>query len=173
MATQINPSMTYYQPNPAAERKRKIGATLAGGLIGMNAYYLPVNKDIFIQRAFDITKEQTQAQIATLAKIAKEVDNKSITTESKMILQEMGLPSDVKVITQKCIELDKSISDPVSIKNLKDEFIKNYNTFKKQPSLMDKTSNEAFRAVKKTKFRWGTGIGAAIGLVLGLITSRE
>ncbi len=173
MATQINPSMTYYQPNPAAERKRKIGATLAGGLIGMNAYYLPVNKDIFVQRAFDITKEQTQAQIATLAKIAKEVDKKSITTESKMILQEMGLPEDVNAIAQKCIELDNNITDTYSVKNLKDKFKKNYDTFRKQPSLMDKTSNEAFRAVKKTKFKWGAGIGATIGLALSLLTSRE
>ncbi len=173
MADQINPSMMYYQPNPAAARKRKAGATIAGALIGMNAYYLPVKKDMFVQRAFDITKEQTEAQIAALAKIAKEIDSKSITTESKMILQEMGLSQDVKAITQKCIELDKKITDPASIKNLKDVFVQNYDTFRKQPSLMDKTSNEAFRAVKKTKFKWGAGIGAAIGLALGLLTSRE
>ena len=60
MASQINPSMTYYQPNPAAAKKRKIGAMMAGALIGMNAYYLPVSKDIFIQRAFDNSKNQTQ-----------------------------------------------------------------------------------------------------------------
>lgn len=38
---------------------------------------------------------------------------------------------------------------------------------------MDNTSNEAFRGVKRTKFKWGAGIGAAIGLALGLLTSRE
>ena len=173
MASQINPSTVYYQPNPAADRKRKIGAMMAGALIGMNAYYLPVSKDIFVQRAFDITKEKTEAQIASLAKIAKEVDNKSLTTESKMILQEMGLPEDVKAITQKCIELDQKINNKTSVKNLKDDFLTNYNTLKKQPSLMDNASNEAFKAVRRNKFKWGLGIGAAIGLALGLLTSRE
>ncbi len=173
MSTQITPSMTYYQPNPSAARKRKIGATMAGALIGMNAYYLPVSKDIFIQRAFDITKNQTQSQIATLAKIAKEVDKKAVSTESKMILQEMGLTEDVSVITQKCIELDKKITDKTAVKNLKDNFANNFDTFKKQPSLMENTCNEAFRSVKKTKLYWGLGLGAAIGLALGLLTSRE
>ena len=169
MSTQITPSMTYYQPNPSAARKRKIGATMAGALIGMNAYYLPVSKDIFIQRAFDITKNQTQSQIATLAKIAKEVDKKAVSTESKMILQEMGLTEDVSVITQKCIELDKKITDKTAVKN----FANNFDTFKKQPSLMENTCNEAFRSVKKTKLYWGLGLGAAIGLALGLLSSRE
>ena len=168
MSTQITPSMTYYQPNPSAARKRKIGATMAGALIGMNAYYLPVSKDIFIQRAFDITKNQTQSQIATLAKIAKEVDKKAVSTESKM-----GLTEDVSVITQKCIELDKKITDKTAVKNLKDNFANNFDTFKKQPSLMENTCNEAFRSVKKTKLYWGLGLGAAIGLALGLLSSRE
>ena len=38
MASQINPSMTYYQPNPAAAKKRKIGAMMAGALIGTVSY---------------------------------------------------------------------------------------------------------------------------------------
>ncbi len=173
MAAQIPSNMTYYQSNPSASRKHKIGAMMAGGLIGMNAYYLPVKKDTFVQRAFDITKLNTQKQISTLAKIAKEIDENKISTESKMILQEMGLEQDIDAITKKCIELDKTITDETSVKNLKDKFIKNYDTFKKQPSLMDNTSNEAFKAVKRNKFKWGLGIGAAIGLVLGLITSRE
>ena len=48
LMTEINPNMAYYQPSPSASRKRKIGATIAGGLIGMNAYYLPVKKDSFV-----------------------------------------------------------------------------------------------------------------------------
>lgn len=173
MTSQINPSMTYYQPNPQAAKKRKIGAMMAGALIGMNAYYLPVNKDVFVQRAFELTKEKTNAQIATLAKIAKEVDNKSVSTESKMILQEMGLTEDVSAITLKCIELDKKINDKTSVKNLKNDFVRNFDSFKKTPSLMENTSNEAFKAVKRNKFKWGAGIGAAIGLALGLLTTKE
>ena len=47
--TEINPNMTYYPSSPSASKKRKIGATIAGGLIGMNAYYLPIKKDVFVQ----------------------------------------------------------------------------------------------------------------------------
>ena len=164
---------SYYPPSPSEKQKKRIGATIAGGLIGMNAYYLPVTKDSFVQRAFDITKNKTQNQIAVLGKIAKEIENKSLSTEEKMILQEMNLSEDVAQIAHKCIELDNSVSDTSMIKSLKDNFIRNYNSFKKEPSLMDKTSNEAFRAVKKTKFKWGLGIGAAIGLALGLIIGRN
>ena len=57
----------------------------------MNAYYFPVNKDIFVQKSFDLTKAEADNQIAVLTGIAKEVDNKSVSTQSKMILQEMGL----------------------------------------------------------------------------------
>lgn len=38
---------------------------------------------------------------------------------------------------------------------------------------MENTCNEAFRSVKKTKLYWGLGLGAAIGLALGLLSSRE
>ena len=173
MAVQTPPSITYYQPNPAAARKRKIGLAATGALIGMNAYYLPVKKDAFVQKAFDITKAETNAQIASLAKAAKEVEAKNVSTESKMILREMGLNEDIKSITDKCIELDKNISDRKYADNLKINFMNNYDTYKKSPSLMDDMSNRAYRAVKKTKLRWGAGIGAAIGLALGLLTSRE
>ena len=90
-----------------------------------------------------------------------------------MILQEMGLTEDISVITQKCIELDKKITDKTAVKNLKDNFANNFDTFKKHPSLMENTCNEAFRSVKKTKLYWGLGIGASIGLALGLLSSRE
>lgn len=173
MSTQINPAMAYYQPNPAAARKRKIGLAVTGALIGMNAYYLPVKKDAFVQKAFDLKKDDINAQIASLAKVAKEVEAKDISTESKMILREMGLSEDVKSITDKCIELDKKITDKKSADNLKINFMNNYDTYKKSPSLMDDMSNRAYRAVKKTKMKWGLGIGAAIGLALGLLTSRE
>lgn len=76
---------------------------LAGGLIGMNAYYFPVKKDVFVQNAFDLTKAEADNQIAVLTKIAQEVDKKNVSTQSKMILQEMGLAEDVVQITNKCI----------------------------------------------------------------------
>lgn len=169
--TQINPNMTYY--SPAASKKKKIGATIAGGLIGMNAYYLPVSKDVFVQKAFDATKSEINTQIAALAKAAKEAESNNLSTESKMILQEMGLNADVKEIAQKCIELDKKVSEPENVKNLKESFDKNFKNYKKQHSLMDNNCAAAYKAVKRSKFWWGTGIGAAIGLALSLIASRD
>lgn len=146
---------------------------LAGGLIGMNAYYFPVKKDVFVQNAFDLTKAEADNQIAVLTKIAQEVDKKNVSTQCKMILQEMGLAEDVVQITNKCISLDKGVTDPAAVKKLKAGFDANFANYKKQPSLMDNTCAEAFRTIKRNKFKWGTGIGAAIGLALGLILSRN
>lgn len=169
----MNTYYSSYQPSPAVSRKKKVGAMLAGGLIGMNAYYFPVKKDVFVQNAFDLTKAEADNQIAVLTKIAQEVDKKNVSTQSKMILQEMGLAEDVVKITNKCIALDKSVTDPAAVKKLKAGFDANFANYKKQPSLMDNTCAEAFRTIKRNKFKWGTGIGAAIGLALGLILSRN
>ncbi len=171
--TEINPNMAYYQPNPVASKKRKMGATIAGGLIGMNAYYLPVKKDAFIQRAFDITKNEADEKIRILANVAKEIEEQKVSTESKMILQEMGLREDLQAITQKCIELDKEVSDPARVKALKDSFSTNFKNYKKDVALMDNNCASAFKAIKRSKFWWGTGIGSAIGLALSLMGSRD
>lgn len=171
--TEINPNMAYYPSSPSASKKRKIGATIAGGLIGMNAYYLPIKKDVFVQKAYDITRDEANAQIASLAQAAKEVETQKVSTESKMILQEMGLSEDVKAITRKCIDIDKKVSDPANVKRLKNDFSSNFKSYKKNPALMDNNCASAFKAIKRSKFWWGTGIGAAIGLALSLIGSRD
>ena len=44
---------------------------------------------------------------------------------------------------------------------------------KKNQHLMDNNCAEAFKSLKWNKFKWGVGIGAAIGLALSLMTSRE
>lgn len=170
---EINPNMAYYPSNPSASRKRKIGATIAGGLIGMNAYYLPVKKDIFVQKAFDVTREEANAQIQALARAAQEVESKKVSPESKMILQEMGLSEDFKAITNKCIEIDKKVSDPANVKRLKNDFDTNFKSYKKTPALMDNNCATAYKAIKKNKFWWGIGIGGAIGLALSLMGSRD
>ena len=54
-----------------------------------------------------------------MANVAKEIEEQKVSTESKMILQEMGLSEDLQAITQKCIELDKEVSDPARVKDLK------------------------------------------------------
>jgi ElaB/YqjD/DUF883 family membrane-anchored ribosome-binding protein len=163
----------YYTGSSSGSRKRKIGLTLAGGLIGMNAYYLPVQKDSFVNKAFSITKKEADEKISVLKNIAEEVAQDKVSTESKMILQDMGVAEDVVAITNKCSELDKSTSDPARVKALKEDFNRNFKTYKKDVASMDNVCAKAFKAVKQNKFKWGAGIGGAIGLALGLMTSRD
>lgn len=163
----------YYPTTSGGSTKRKIGAALAGAMIGMNAYYLPVQKDAFVNKAFNITQKEAEEQIATLKTIAEEVADSSVSTESKMILQEMGLPEDITAITNKCIALDRKVSEPSLVKALKRDFRRNFDSYKKNIALMDNNCAKAFKAVKQNKFKWGAGIGAGVGLVLGLITSRD
>lgn len=159
--------------NPAASKKKLLGGMIAGSLIGMNAYYIPVKKDVFMQRAFDITKRNADDKIKILGNIVDEISENKLSAKSKMILQEMGLNEDVVQITNKCIELDKKVSDSSEVRTLKNSFASNFDNYKKTPSLMDNTCAEAFKAIKRNKFKWGTGIGAAIGLALGLILGRD
>ena len=163
----------YYPISSSGSKKRKIGMTLAGGLIGMNAYYIPVKKDVFVNRAFEIAQKEAEDQINILKNIAEEVANGDVSTESKMILQDLGLSQDVSSIANKCSALDKSVTDPASVKNLKARFRSGFDSYKKNPALMDNTCAKAFKAAKQSKFKWGTGIGAAIGLALSLITSSD
>lgn len=163
----------YSTISPSGSRKRKIGTTLAGAMIGMNAYYIPVAKDSFVNRAFDLTKKEADEQIATLKSIAEEVANGNISTESKMILQDMGVAENVSAITNKCTALDKSVSDPTEVKALKQNFSRNFASYKKNVALMDNICAKAYKGVRQNKFKWGTGIGAGIGLALGLMTSRD
>lgn len=173
---QVNqlPQNAYYTPSGSGSSKKKLlGLTLTGGLIGMNSYYLPVTKDVFVNRAFELTKEEAVNQINTLKRIAIEVEKNEVSTPSKMILQELGLSEDVTAIANKCIEIDKKVSDPAEVLALKDSFSSNFKIYKKDVSKMDNISAEAFKAIKQNKFRWGVGIGTGIGLALGLLSSRD
>lgn len=163
----------YYPISRAASIKRAIGLTMTGGLIGMTAYYTPVKKDSFIQQAFDITKQEADEKIVALRNIAEEVAQNKVSTQSKMVLQDMGLNEDVVAITNKCSDIDKKVTDSVSVKALKDDFSRNFDNYKKNSALMDNTCAAAFKAVKRNKFRWGVGVGAAIGLALSLLASKN
>lgn len=168
---QIDPNMLYL--SPSASKKRKVGATIFGGLLGMTAYYLPVTKDEFVSKAFKITKNEANSKIASLAQAVKEIEKNSLSSESKMILQEMGVNADITAITNKCMEIDKTVSDPDSVKSLKKFFNDNFKNFKKNPHLMDNNCADAFKSIKWNKFKWGMGIGAALGLAFSLMSSRD
>ncbi len=168
---QFDPNMIYI--SPAASKKRKIGSTIFGGLLGMTAYYLPVTKDEFVNKAFKVTKNEANSQIASLVQAAKEIEKNSLSSESKMTLQEMGVTPNFQAITQKCIDIDKKVSDPNSVKNFKQFFHDNFKNFKQNQHLMDNNCAEAYKSLKWNKFKWGVGIGAAIGLAFSLMTSKE
>lgn len=139
----------------------------------MNAYYMPVKKDSFVQRAFNLTYKEAQDKISALKTIVEEVAANKVSSQSKMILQSMGLSEDVVAITNKCIQLDTSVSEPSAVQALKNNFSSNFASYKKNHELMDNICAEAFKAVKQNKFKWGAGIGAGIGLALSLMTSRD
>ena len=170
---QVNQMPYAYLPQEGSSNKRKIGMMVGGGLIGMNAYYLPVKKDTFVQRGFDIKRNDNFSQIRSLRRIAEEVERNDVSTESKMILQQMGLSEDITAITNKCDALEKEVTDAASVKNIKDKFIDCFDTHKNKTHLMDSACSDAYREVKWSKFRWGVGIGAAVGLALGLMSSRD
>ncbi|MCM1010323.1 MAG: hypothetical protein NC390_05555 [Fusobacterium sp.] len=166
-------AMPYYPSSRSGRIKRAIGMTMTGGLIGMTAYYTPVKKDSFVQQAFDVTKKDADEKIVALRGIAQEVEQNNLSTQSKMVLQDMGLAEDVVEITNKCSEIDKKVTDSVSVKALKDDFSRNFDSYKKNSALMDNTCAEAFRAIKRSKFAWGVGVGSAIGLALSLLASKD
>ena len=170
---QINQAPYYYSTYNNHSYRRKVGGMIAGGLLGTLAYYIPVTKDSFVQRGFDMTRDEAYNQIRSLKNIAEEIEAGQVSTKSKMILQDMGLPEDVNAITVKCTELEHNVSDKASVKAIKDKFADSFERCGKKTSLMDAASSDAYRAVKQNKFKWGLGIGAAIGLALGLLTSRD
>ena len=170
---QINQSPYYYSTYNVHSYKRKVGGMLAGGLLGTLAYYIPVSKDSFVQRGFDMERNEAYEQIRSLKNIAEEVEAGKVSTKSKMILQDMGLAEDVSEITNKCTELERKYSDKVSVKNIKDKFADSFERCQNKTSAMDAQASDAYKAVRRNKFKWGVGIGAAIGLALGLLTSRD
>ena len=172
---QVNqmPVPYYYPHSSSASVKRIVGMTLAGGLIGMTGYYIPVQKDVFVQRAFDMTRNDAYDDISRLRDIAVEVDNGEVSTESKMILQQMGVAEDRTAIANKCIELENKVTDKTSVKTLKDGFASAFDNAKKKTHKMNALCSDAYREVRRNKFRWGVGIGSDIGLALGLLSSRD
>lgn len=163
----------YLQASTTYSKKRKLGMMAAGGLIGMNAYYIPVSKDVFVQRGFDMKRNENYSQIRILKNIATEVEKNNISEESKIILQEMRLNADVNEIIAKCDSLKKDVTEANSVKQIKDKFIDCFERFKNKTHLMDSTCSDAYREVRRNKFKWGLGIGAGIGLALGLMGSRD
>lgn len=147
-------------------RAKAIGAGAVLGMVGMNAYFLPVTKDRFVRTAFNIIKEDTQDTLDILNESAVQIADKNLKPKNKLFLAQLGLDEKIDVINAKCIDLKNSITDKVSVKNTKQFFENNFKDFKKSEALMDDIASRAFSRIKWTNFTWGTVIGFILGAVL-------
>ena len=62
----IDTSMNFNHPAQVSPKSKRVGATILGGLLGMTCYYLPINKDTFVNTAFRVTKRNAQKDMKTL-----------------------------------------------------------------------------------------------------------
>ena len=170
------PHQVYYttqrQSSPTT-KANVVGLALLGGLLGMPAYYLPVRKNTFVNRAFNIKRDNNYDKIECLKEAAKEVEKKKLSTESKLLLKDLGVGQSIPAITRKCQELEKEVTNKASVKALKDNFADVFENCGKDTHKMDSACADAYKAVRFSHFRWGIGIGAGIGLAIGLLSLKD
>ena len=151
---------------PSKDRSKSLGTGAVLGMVGMNAYFLPVTKDRFVRNAFDITRELTEDKIDLLNESAIQIANKKLRPENKIFLSQLGVSENIDAINDKCLELKKSITDSDIVKNMKKSFEDNFKTFKKSEASMDIVASKAFSKIRLTNFTWGTVIGFFLCSVL-------
>ncbi len=154
---------------------KKLGHALMGGLIGMGAYYLPVNKDVFVNKAFKVHKEQVGNDIKSLTQTAStmSISSGDLSIENKLMLQKLGVSENLTAVMDKAKDLEKSITDSAIVKNTKKGFENGFEAFKKSASSMDNITNEAMQRVRWSAFKWGAGIGAALFLAGTYISDKK
>lgn len=170
------PQPVYYttqrQSSPTT-KANVVGLALLGGIIGMPGYYLPVRKNTFVNRAFNIKRDNNYDKIDCLKEAAKEVEKRKLSTESKLLLRDLGVGQSLTSITRKCQELEKEVTDKASVKRMKEHFADVFENCGKDTHKMDSVCADAYKAVRFSHFRWGIGIGAGIGLAIGLISLKN
>lgn len=143
-----------------------MGATL--GVVGMNAYFLPVTKDRFVRNAYNIHKEIAEDKIELLNKSAEELSKNKLSSESKIFLKDIAVAENIDDIANKCAELKKSFTDDGLVKTLKTSYANNFKNLKSSEALRDTISSKAFSRIKWTNLGWG----AAIGFILGSVAAN-
>ena len=143
-----------------------MGATL--GVVGMNAYFLPVTKDRFVRNAYNIHKEIAEDKIELLNKSAEELSKNKLSSESKIFLKDIAVAENIDDIANKCAELKKSFTDEGLVKALKTSYANNFKNLKSSEALRDTISSKAFSRIKWTNLGWG----AAIGFILGSVAAN-
>lgn len=153
-------------PGQTNNKAKAIGAGAVLGMVGMNAYFLPVTKDRFVRTAFNLVRENTEDTIDRLNESAVQIANKRISPENKLFLAQSGIAECVDAINTKCVELKKSVTDTDAVKLLKKNFEDNFKSFKKSEALMDSIASDTFSRIRWTNFTWGTIIGFILGCVM-------
>ena len=143
-----------------------MGATL--GVVGMNAYFLPVTKDRYVRNAYNIHKEIAEDKIELLNKSAEELSKNKLSSESKIFLKDISVAENIDDIANKCAELKKSFTDDGLVKTLKTSYANNFKNLKSSEALRDTISSKAFSRIKWTNLGWG----AAIGFILGSVAAN-
>ncbi len=169
----IDTSMNFNHPAQVSPKSKRVGATILGGLLGMTCYYLPINKDTFVNTAFRVSKRNAQKDMKTLQVVADEISKNKLSNESKIFLTGLGVGEDISSIASKCSEIKDSITDKVKVTALKKEFADNFKNYKKDGSLMDTVTSKAMITIKWNGFKWGMGIGALLGAALSLLMTRD
>ena len=83
---------------PSKDRSKSLGTGAVLGMVGMNAYFLPVTKDRFVRNAFDITRELTEDKIDLLNESAIQIANKKLRPENKIFLSQLGVSENIDAI---------------------------------------------------------------------------
>ena len=162
-----------YGTSPVSTRSKRIGATLLGGMLGMTCYYLPISKDTFVNTAFSVTRKNAENDIKILTQAAEEIHKKKLSDENKIFIRRLGVAETLDDIGQKCKDLRESVTDPTTVKALKKDFADNFTKYKKDASLMDTVAAKAMSNIKWNGFKWGMGIGAALGAAISLIATKD
>jgi hypothetical protein len=168
------PAQPYYGTGTSGTKtRRRLGATMLGCLAGMGAYFIPVNKDVFVNRAFEESKKEIQTDISQLKKAELELRKGNISRESTGYLAKRNINEAVDDVVNELRTQEERITLPDSVRSIKEELANNFNNLKKEARLRSNPESAAFQAIKWNNFAWGVGICAAVGLALSLLSSRD
>lgn len=160
---------------PQSSKAKKAGMAVLGGMLGMSAYYLPISKDTFVNEAFKVHTRNVRSDINGLKQAAGELSTSSpnLSTDSKLLLNKLGVTEDITDIFSKSKDLETQITDSSSVKNIKNMYANGFAAFKKNASTMDNVASEAMNNIKWNGFKWGMGIGAALFLASSCIAEHK
>lgn len=150
------------------ERAHAIGTGAVLGLVGMSAYHLPITKNRFVRNSYDIVKDNAKNDIEMLDEAALAISGNNLKNEHKLFLKQMGVSESVDSINSKVVELKKTLTDPDTVKQMKEGFLENFKNFKKSEALVDPISIKALQKIRWTNFTWGAVIGFVLGNVISM-----